>query len=81
LSPIEILKIYNKYKIHEYSKKRKIRVYEPNLVDKNIVSLKYKPGFYEQLKIILEGSKKNLKVVANVHNSLNLLEFFENTKK
>ena len=58
LSPLESLKIYNRYSIHEYSKKNKIRIYTPNLIKNKVEKSKYKPGFYEQLKTIIEQDKK-----------------------
>ena len=81
LSPLESLKIYNRYSIHEYSKKNKIRIYTPNLIKNKVEKSKYKPGFYEQLKTIIEQDKKKLKNIANVYDSLKMIEFFEELKK
>jgi len=81
LSPLENLRIYNKYLIREYSKKNKIRIYTPNLIKNKVEKSKYKPGFYEQLRTITQQDKKKLKNIANVYDSLELIEFLEELKK
>ena len=44
-------------------------------------NINYLSGFYEQLRTITQQDKKKLKNIANVYDSLELIEFLEELKK
>ena len=78
LSPLEVLSIYNKYNIQPYGKK-KLRVYKPNLLIKyKEDDNKYKPGFYNQMNLII---KNKTKLASTIKSNINLLNFFDKLKK